>query len=661
MKDGYYHLLFYFSLTLQLSLIKYRINLIATYRIIYGRLNRGDNMLFDTREQVNMFTDMMSEGLIVIDDEGQIQVYNQKAKEIFGIINNEQHCHDKGRIKPGDIVIIGDNAIGIDDGKLNHKKLEAIGIYDKNIEKGDALAAIGVFKREDIGPVYKYLKSEHMEETLKLKREYFGVDIGIIIDFINRIITIEVNDEKYTMNYINSIGHMVIVDGRTKKMKFYQSNGYTARGESISDILMEEEYRAKGENSDILNVIGKNIFEIHRGSSTIKEFYDVARGKNISYRDEFKEINGFPTICSLIPINKDGKRIGAALKVEDISEIRKVIDERDKALQELEKAERELRDKKTLKKAFPDIIGDSKEMENVKKLAFRAAKTNSTVLILGESGTGKTALAKAIHENSELKDKTFVHVNCGAISENLLESELFGYEKGAFTGARSEGKKGLFEIADGGTIFLDEIGEIPLNLQVKLLQVLQNKYFYRVGGTERVDVEVRIIAASNKNLESEMMEGRFREDLYYRISVFPIIMPPLRERIEDIHPLVDSLLPKICNRVGTDLKRISAEALNLLTKYNWPGNVRELENVLERAVILSENSTILTKHIEVHNTQAKVSSGDIIPLKEAIEQCEKDALKKALMYYNGDKKKAIEALQIGRTSFYEKIKRYGLI
>lgn len=200
-----------------------------------------------------------------------------------------------------------------------------------------------------------------------------------------------------------------------------------------------------------------------------------------------------------------------------------------------------------------------------------------------------------------------------------------------------------------------------MNLQVKLLQVLQNKYFYRVGGTERVDVEVRIIAASNKNLESEMMEGRFREDLYYRISVFPIIMPPLRERIEDIHPLVDSLLPKICNRVGTDLKRISAEALNLLTKYNWPGNVRELENVLERAVILSENSTILTKHIEVHNTQAKVSSGDIIPLKEAIEQCEKDALKKALMYYNGDKKKAIEALQIGRTSFYEKIKRYGLI
>jgi len=618
-------------------------------------------MLFDSEEYVSMFTDMMSEGLIVIDSNGKIQIYNKKAKEIFGIINNGKQCHDKGKIKIGDIVIIGDNMLGVDDGELDAKKLQSIGIHDEDIQKGDAIVAIGVYKRKDIPPVYKYLKSDQLEETLKLKAQYLGINIGIIIDFINRIITIEVNDEKYTMSYINSIGHMVILDGNTKMMKFYQSNGYTARDESISDILKGKTYMAKGEKSGILNVIGKNIFEIHKGSYTIKEFYDVARGENISYEDEFKEINGFPTMCSLMPIDKNGKRVGAALKVEDISEIRKVIDERDKALQKLDEMERELIRKRSLKQAFPDIIGESKKIEYVKKLALKASKTNSTVLILGESGTGKTALAKSIHENSELRDKPFVHVNCGAISSNLLESELFGYEKGAFTGASSEGKKGLFEMANEGTMFLDEIGEMPLNLQVKLLQVLQNKYFYRVGGTERVNVNVRIIAASNKNLEQEMSEGRFREDLYYRISVFPIFIPPLRERIEDIYPLVNNLLPKICRKVGTDEKRLSAEAINILTKYNWPGNIRELENVLERAVILADKNTILSKHIELPKNDRMLAPKIIMPLKKELELCEKDAIMRAINYYNGDKKKAMEALNIGKTSFYEKIKRYGLI
>lgn len=623
-------------------------------------MKRGDQMLFESKDKINIFTDMMSEGLIVLDHEGIIQIYNQKAKEIFGIINNEQQCHNQNRIQDGDIVIIGDNSLGVDDGKLNARKLRAIGIEEENIDSGDALIAIGSYKNKDFLPEYQYLKSGHLEDTLKLNTEYLGVAIGVIIDFINKIITIKVNDEKYTMSYINSIGHMVIVDPITQEMKFYQSNGYTAREESISDILMGKRYMAKGENSEMLNVIGKDIFEIHKGSSTIKEFYDVAKGKNRSYKDEFKEINGFPTMCSLIPIDKDGLRIGAALKVEDISEIRKVIDERDMALQELERAEKALIEKKALKKAFPHIIGESKEMENVKKLALKASKTNSTVLILGESGTGKSELAKAIYENSRIKDQAYVHVNCGAIPVNLLELELFGYEKGAFTGASNEGKKGLFEIANGGTMFLDEIGEIPLDLQVKLLQVLQNKYFFRVGGTEKVEVEARIIAASNKNLEAEMLANRFREDLYYRICVFPIMIPPLRERREDIYMLVDYLLPKICEKVGVANKRITAESMNRLTKYHWHGNVRELENVLERAIILSENSTILSEHIEINNPQRETLSVEITPMKKEIENCEKDAIKRSLEYYNGDKKKAMEALQIGRTSFYEKIKRYDL-
>jgi transcriptional regulator with PAS, ATPase and Fis domain len=617
-------------------------------------------MFCNSEDYIKMFTDMMSEGFIVIDNNGKIQIYNRKAKEIFGIAYNQQISHERGEIKKGDIIIIGDNSLGRDDGNLDSTSLECLGIQDKNIEKGDALVAIGIFRQKESIPVYKYLKKDNIEDTLKLKTNYLGIDVGVSIDFVNKIITIKVNNEKFSMNYINAIGHMVILDGETKKMKFYQAQGYTARGESLNDILKGYKYRAKGENTELLNVIGKDIFEIHKGSSTIREFYKVAKGENISYIDEFKEINGFPTMCTLIPVDKDSHRIGAALKVEDISEIKKAIRERDEALLNLEKIETELKEEKLLDKTFPNLTGESKAIKHVKKLALKASKTNSTVLILGESGTGKTILARSIHEKSKFKDKPFIHVNCGAIPETLLESELFGYEKGAFTGAKKEGKIGYFEMANGGSIFLDEIGDIPLNLQVKLLQVLQDKSFYRVGGTEKINVNIRIIAATNKNLEEEMAEGRFREDLYYRINVFPIWIPPLRERLEDIYPLVDMILPKICNEIGSKNKRISGEALNLLTRYNWPGNVRELENILERAINLAEGNTILSKHIKINIIQKKHGKEGIIPLKKAVHHCEKEAIEKALIFYNGDKKQAMKALNISKTSFYEKLKRYSI-
>lgn len=616
-------------------------------------------MLVNSDDYVRIFTDIMSEGLIVIDNKGKIQIYNNKAKEIFGIVTNQQISHDKGKINRGDIVIIGDNSLGRDDGNLDSKSLECIGVKDDNIEEGDGILAIGIFKQKEPPAVYKYVKPDNMEDTLKLESNFLGLNIRAVIDFVNKIITIEVDGEKYSMAYINAIGHMVVLDGKTKKMKFYQAQGYTARGESINELLKGGHFRAKGDNHNILDVIGKDIFEIHKGSPTIEEFYRVAKGEDISYEEEFKEINGIPTICTLLPVDKDGKRIGAALKVEDITEIRRIIKERDKALSELDRVEKQLNEERVFKNTFPNFVGESKEINQVKRLAMRASKTNSTVLILGESGTGKTLLAKAIHENSKFKDKPFIHVNCGSIPATLLESELFGYEKGAFTGAKKEGKIGFFEKANGGTIFLDELGDIPLNLQVKLLQVLQDKSFYRVGGTERVNVNVRIIAATNKNLEQEMLEGRFREDLYYRINVFPIWIPPLRERIEDIYSLVDMLLPKICKEIGVERKRISAEAMQLLTRYTWPGNVRELENILERAVNLSESNTILSKHIMIDVKEENNQIHHIIPLREVVKNCEREAIKRALEYYKGDKKKAMKALGISKTTFYEKLKRYG--
>ena len=248
-------------------------------------------------------------------------------------------------------------------------------------------------------------------------------------------------------------------------------------------------------------------------------------------------------MCTLIPVDKDGKRIGAALKVEDISEIKRVIRERDEALFNLEKIEKQLDEEKMLKELFPNIAGESRKMNYVKKLALKASNTNSTVLILGESGTGKTLIAKAIHEHSK-GDGPFVHVNCGTIPETLLESELFGYEKGAFTGARTDGKKGFFEMANGGTILLDEIGEISPAVQVKLLQVLQDKSFYKVGGQEKIKVDVRVIAASNRNLEEEISKA-ILEKICIIDKCFSNMIPPLERKKEDIYSLVEILLPAI--------------------------------------------------------------------------------------------------------------------
>ncbi|NMB07153.1 MAG: sigma 54-interacting transcriptional regulator, partial [Tissierellia bacterium] len=509
-------------------------------------------------------------------------------------------------------------------------------------------------------PIYKILKKGHGEDLLELKTNFLDIPIEVKIDYINKYISIKVNNKEYKMDYINAIGHMVVLDKDTKNMRFYQSQGYTVRKESINDLLKGGEFRGKGKYSEDLDVIGEDIFEIHKSDSIIDEFYKVAQGKDIVYEDKYEQINGIPTICTLLPVEDQGKRIGAALKVEDISQIKKIIAERDNAISKLEKAESQLLEEETLNKAFPRFVGNSKEIKQVKRLALKSSKTNSNVLILGESGTGKSLLAKSIHQNSKLKDKPFVHVNCGAIPETLLESELFGYEEGAFTGARKEGKKGFFEMANGGTIFLDEIGDISPSLQIKLLEVIQEKSFYRVGGIEKITVDVRIISATNKNLEEQMYKGKFREDLYYRINVFPIWIPPLRDRKQDIIPLVELLLPKICKEIGCKTKRISAEAINLILKYPWPGNVRELENVLERAVNLAEGNIILSKHISLKVGEFEVKNDSIMSLKQAVEEQEKRSIEEALLLFNGDKKKAWKALEISKTTFYDKLKKYNI-
>jgi transcriptional regulator with PAS, ATPase and Fis domain len=296
--------------------------------------------------------------------------------------------------------------------------------------------------------------------------------------------------------------------------------------------------------------------------------------------------------------------------------------------------------------------------------------TRATVLLRGESGTGKELFAHAIHNASERKYKQFIRVNCAAISEHLLESELFGYEEGAFTGARRGGKRGLFEEASGGTIFLDEIGELSMSMQVKLLRVLQEREVVRVGGTKAIDVDVRVIAATHVNLESAIQAGRFREDLYYRLLVVPIYIPPLRQRLEDIQPLALHLLRKYNQEYGRSVEEIAPETLRILLSYHWPGNVRELENVLGRAMIhmrISER-VILPEHLPPLERKSGNLGGPGQPfaastgktLKEAVEEAERQHIIRELAAARGNRTLAAKRLGISIRSLYYKLEKLGI-
>jgi len=323
--------------------------------------------------------------------------------------------------------------------------------------------------------------------------------------------------------------------------------------------------------------------------------------------------------------------------------------------------------KKELKSrySFANLVGTSPKMLEIYGLIKRVANTRTNILISGESGTGKELVARAIHYESERKEKPFVPINCGAIPENLLESELFGHQKGAFTGAVAN-KSGLFEVANDGTIFLDEITELPKELQVKLLRVIQERNFRRVGGIEDILVDVRIIAASNKEIDKEVKEGRFREDLFYRLNVIPIQMPPLRERQEDIRFLAEHFFEKHKQELGKDIKGISHEAMDYLESYSYPGNIRELENIIERAVALENTSIILTDSLPDYIVHKKAVDVSVCPraetsnLEKTIEDYEKAIILDALKKSGGVKKKAAELLGLSFRSMRYKLDKYGI-
>ncbi len=344
------------------------------------------------------------------------------------------------------------------------------------------------------------------------------------------------------------------------------------------------------------------------------------------------------------------------------------------ALKKAEERELLMRENRLLKEriqkieksySFGNMVAKSKAMQSVFELVVKVAQYNTTVLISGASGTGKELIARSIHNTGGRAKKPLVPINCGGIPENLLESELFGYKKGAFTGANRD-KKGLFEEADGGTLFLDEVGELPLSLQVKLLRVIQENEIRPVGDSKTKKIDVRIIAATAKNLESEVEKGAFREDLFYRLNVLPIHLPPLKERVEDVPLLIQHFINMFNTRLNKNIKGIAPSAMTLLLNYHWPGNIRELENVIERTIVLAEGTTILRDNLPSHlEVKAEIDKMDDVfegySLKSAQKVLEQKLITKALIATDGNRTKAVELLKISHPSLLSKIKEYNIL
>lgn len=408
-------------------------------------------------------------------------------------------------------------------------------------------------------------------------------------------------------------------------------------------------------------VIGKNaLFDIEEGESLHMKV--LASKKPVENTKLKIRPSGKTVVAQAAPIIVNGVMKGSVAVLHDMSGIKDLTDKLNKAEQKL----REL----SYKYKPEDIIGESATINEVKKIIERAAKVPATVLLKGESGTGKELFANSIHAQSKRSSNNFIRVNCAALSDSLLESELFGYEEGSFTGALKGGKKGLFEEADNGTIFLDEISEISMNTQAKLLRVLQEKEIMRVGSNHPISVDVRVIAATNTDLIKAVKEGRFREDLFYRLNILPVVIPPLRERKDDIPLLIKNFIVKFNDEYGRHILNISVDALNILIQYEWPGNVRELENIIGRSII---NMNINERVIQVEHLPqlfaAKEPKSDncvvakeeeLTELSKVIDKAESDYIKNVYYKFSKNKTETAKVLGISLRSLYYKMERHGI-
>jgi len=432
--------------------------------------------------------------------------------------------------------------------------------------------------------------------------------------------------------------------------------------DSLKMILSDEGYEVKsaGDGEEALNLINEENFDVIISDIKmpgVDGMELLTKASKVSPETFFIIMTAYASVNTAV----DALRHGAfdylikPVEFDDLLiRVKRLLDYKQISLEN-----KMLRQRTVEEGDFSHIIGKSEPMKKIFNLIKQVAPTNSNVLISGKSGTGKELAAKAIHSNSLRKDQIFLPINCGAISENLIESELFGHKKGSFTGATEE-KQGLFKVADGGTLFLDEIGDLPLNLQVKLLRAIEDRKFLPVGGTKAIETNVRIIAATNQNLYEKTKKGEFREDLFYRLNVVEIKLPSLNERKDDIPLLINHFVEKYCNEMGKKVLGVDNETMKILMSHDWQGGVRELENVVERAIIFSTNDVITVDNLAEHIRGESISHTYPDSLKDAIAGFEREHILNVIKKFEYNKEEAAKALKIGLSSLYRKMEELNI-
>ena len=614
--------------------------------------------------------DVLREGVIVVQEDGTILLANQRSRALLGLDEPRGPGHDSGNAVPGDIVLFANSSLGADDGGMSPRDLSLLGISSQSVMPGDALVAIGVLNGPPGSGIYAN-RSQPSPEPLVIDRLWPGKDgkshkLSVRLSSADKKATLSVDGTKFDFDYRITIAHMAILDPETLNVKFYQTLGYTARGEEAKKILIGGNFRAKQPGRTAMEVVGEKIWKICPdgldGSDVIRVFSGAV--SHIGPKEGC--INGIPLRYAVTPIRlPDWPQKLVCILLTDLVEVKELEERADGMLNYASVLRMKLGKSPSLHPAFSRVVGRSPAIRQCVALTEKIASARCNVLLLGESGTGKNLFARAIHQASNRYRGPFVIVNCAAIPPSLMESELFGYAPGSFTGALRTGKKGKFQEANGGTLLLDEIAELDLSCQAKLLHAIEEGTIQPLGSSSAHKVDVRIVAATNQNLAEFVAEGRFREDLYYRLNVFSIEIPPLRERPEDIAELVETFLQTFSAMYGKRL-RVTEACFRTLLAYTWPGNVRELENALERAAALTDDGVIdlryMPPHIQVDDFSRTVEIPSVFPLslEEARKDAERNAMLQAIRYCNGNHTKAMKILKIGRTTFYQKLKELNV-
>lgn len=570
--------------------------------------------LEEQTQQGNLILNSTHDGMIVIDKEGQVRLFNKSAERIIGYKKEEAIGKYILEVIPTSklLRIIRTKKIEVNHELTleNEKKIITTRIPILK-EDGEVQGAFAIFK--DITEVV-----DLAEEVTDLK------EVQTLLEAI-------INSSEEAISVVDEKGRGLVINPAYTKLTG----------------LTEEDILGKPATTDIVE--GESMH------MKVLRTRRAVRGIHMKIGQKKRDV-----IVNVAPVIVDGILKGSVGVIRDVSEIQKLTNELNRARQIIRTLE--------AKYSFDDIVGDSDETTAAIEQAKLGANTPATVLLRGESGTGKELFAHAIHNSSNRKYNKFVRVNCAAISETLLESELFGYEEGAFSGAKRGGKRGFFEEANNGSVFLDEIGELSANTQAKLLRVLQEKEIVKVGGTKAIPINVRVIAATHVNLEKAILEGEFREDLYYRLNKIPIQIPSLRQRKGDIPAIAERLIQKINQDYGRNVEGLTDSAVSYLQSYEWPGNVRELENILGRAIIFMNYNEI---YIDVHHLpplhkeeQVETKQNNLLPeleekaLEHLVTEFEGNIIREYLEKFDGNKTKTAKALGISVRNLYYKLEKY---